>query len=76
MLQLWGNKLKSLDLTGMRVSLEMNTSTCPVLENLNMVQCRNCGDVGLDNILQLWGNKLKFLHLCETMISGTGITAA
>ena len=70
MLQLWGNKLKSLNLSDTEVSVAMTTSICPVLENLNVVQCRNCGDLnvvqccnigdaGLDNRLQLWGSKLR-----------------
>ena len=71
-LQLCGSTLKSINLSGTKITgknLAEYKGTLSCLENLNMNNCNQLTNNGLLQIFQLFGSTLRSLHLLETEIT-------
>ena len=77
LLQLCGNTLRSLDVSGANITVENLSEykgTLSCLENLNMSDCRLLTNKGLLQILQLCGSTLRSLGIYGTNITGENLS--
>ena len=76
-LQLCGSTLKSLDISGTRITgknLSEYKGTLLCLENLNMSSCEQITNNGLLQILQLCGSTLRSLNISGTNMTGENLS--
>jgi len=72
-LQLCGSTLRSLDISGTKVTgknLSKYNRTLPCLENLDLYDCNQLSNKGLLQILQLCGSTLRSLDISFTKVTG------
>ncbi|XP_023341504.1 uncharacterized protein LOC111711391 isoform X4 [Eurytemora carolleeae] len=76
-LQLYRSTLRSLDISGTKITGENMSEykgTLPCLENLTMMVCEQLTDKGLLQILQLCGSTLRSLDIYGTNITGENLS--
>ena len=74
LLQMFGEKLKHLNLSYYRGSCEGLVGVhLPQLETLMLGHCYQLTDAGLEGILQASGGQLKVLDLAATQLTGEGL---